>query len=100
MPKPIIDPKIVDQDLNLDFTLRPSSFVEYQGQEKIKENLRILIGAAKKRGEAIEHVLLCGPAGLGKTTLAHIIAREMNVGIKVTSGPAIEPTSRKMTYSL
>ena len=90
MPKPIIDPKIVDQDLNLDFTLRPSSFVEYQGQEKIKENLRILIGAAKKRGEAIEHVLLCGPAGLGKTTLAHIIAREMNVGIKVTSGPAIE----------
>jgi Holliday junction DNA helicase RuvB len=90
VPKPIIDPKITDQDQNLDFTLRPSSFAEYQGQEKIKENLRILIGAAKKRNEVIEHVLLCGPAGLGKTTLAHIIAREMNVGIKVTSGPAIE----------
>ena len=74
----------------IDLTLRPQGFDEYQGQEKIKENLRILIAAAKGRQEPIEHVLLCGAAGLGKTTLAHIIAKEMGVGIKVTSGPAIE----------
>ncbi|MBU4142443.1 Holliday junction branch migration DNA helicase RuvB [Patescibacteria group bacterium] len=74
----------------MDLTLRPQGFAEYQGQAKIKENLRILIAAAKGRNEPIEHVLLCGAAGLGKTTLAHIIAKEMGVGIKVTSGPAIE----------
>lgn len=76
--------------MRLDSTLRPQSFAEYQGQEKTKENLKILIEAAKKRGEPVEHVLLCGPAGLGKTTLAHIIAAEMDAGLKVTSGPAIE----------
>jgi len=74
----------------MDSTLRPFSFEEYMGQQKIKNNLGILIEAAKKRKEPIEHVLLCGPSGLGKTSLAHIIAREMAVGIKVTSGPAIE----------
>lgn len=79
-----------DEDTSNDLTLRPQGFDEYQGQEKIKENLRILIAAAKGRKEPIEHVLLCGAAGLGKTTLAHIIAKEMGVGIKVTSGPAIE----------
>jgi len=79
-----------EQDPIVDLTLRPQGFDEYQGQEKIKENLRILIAAAKGRQEPIEHVLLCGAAGLGKTTLAHIIAKEMGVGIKVTSGPAIE----------
>jgi holliday junction DNA helicase RuvB len=77
-------------DKTFDVTLRPQSFSDYVGQEKIKKNLGIFIEAAKKRGEAIEHVLLYGPAGLGKTTLAHIIAKEMNVSIKVTSGPAIE----------
>ncbi|MFA5926134.1 MAG: Holliday junction branch migration DNA helicase RuvB [Parcubacteria group bacterium] len=77
-------------DIKLDVTLRPQSFSEYVGQEKIKKNLNILIGAAKKRKEPIEHVLLYGPAGLGKTTLAHIIAREMNTNIRATSGPAIE----------
>lgn len=77
-------------DLNLDVTLRPQSFSEYVGQEKTKKNLGILIDAAKKRNEQIEHVLLYGPAGLGKTTLANIIAKEMGVSIKVTSGPAIE----------
>lgn len=77
-------------DKSLDITLRPQSFSEYVGQEKIKKNLDIFIEAAKKRGEAIEHVLLYGPAGLGKTTLAHIIAKEMGVNIKITSGPAIE----------
>jgi Holliday junction DNA helicase RuvB len=78
------------EDVKLDATLRPQSFSEYVGQKKIKRNLDILIGAAKKRKEPIEHVLLYGPAGLGKTTLAHIIAKEMGANIRVTSGPAIE----------
>lgn len=77
-------------DVVLDNTLRPQAFSEYVGQEKTKKNLEILISAAKKRGESIEHVLLYGPAGLGKTTLANIIAKEMGVNIKTTSGPAIE----------
>ena len=77
-------------DLNFDITLRPQSFSEYVGQEKTKKNLDILIKAAKGRSESIEHVLLYGPAGLGKTTLANIIAKEMGVSIKTTSGPAIE----------
>ena len=77
-------------DTALDLTLRPQRLEEYVGQQKIRKNLRIFIDAAKKRGEAIEHVLLYGPAGLGKTTLSHIIANEMGVNIRVTSGPAIE----------
>jgi len=85
----VSDPKIVD-DKNFDITLRPQHFSEYIGQEKIKCHLDIFIQAAKKRDERIDHILLYGPAGLGKTTLAHIIAKEMNVNIKVTSGPAIE----------
>lgn len=78
------------EDQNLDNTLRPQHFDEYIGQDKIKKHLDIFIQAAKKRTENIDHVLLYGPAGLGKTTLAHIIAHEMGVGIKATSGPAIE----------
>ncbi|OGI22796.1 MAG: Holliday junction DNA helicase RuvB [Candidatus Moranbacteria bacterium RIFCSPHIGHO2_12_FULL_40_10] len=78
------------EDISLDNTLRPQSFNEYVGQEKVKKNLDILIRAAKKRKEPIEHVLLYGPAGLGKTTLAHIIAKETGSSIRVTSGPAIE----------
>lgn len=74
----------------LDITLRPQSWEEYIGQENIKKNLRILIDAAKGRNESIEHILLSGPAGLGKTSMAHLIAREMNTNIRVTSGPAIE----------
>lgn len=77
-------------DKNLDITLRPRNFNEYVGQEKVKKNLRIFIEAAKGRKEPIEHVLLYGPAGLGKTTLAYIIAKEMGVTVRVTSGPAIE----------
>ncbi|MDI6777622.1 MAG: Holliday junction branch migration DNA helicase RuvB [Patescibacteria group bacterium] len=77
-------------DSKLDITLRPQTFSEYVGQEKVKNNLNILIKAAKKRVEPIEHVLLYGPAGLGKTTLAHIIARETGANIRPTSGPAIE----------
>lgn len=78
------------EDTVLDTTLRPQKLEEYVGQAKIRKNLKIFIDAAKKRGEAIEHVLLYGPAGLGKTTLAHIIANEMGVNIRVTSGPAME----------
>ncbi|MFC1700827.1 Holliday junction branch migration DNA helicase RuvB [Patescibacteria group bacterium] len=86
----ITNPKQLKEDSHLDYALRPSSFKEYAGQDKIKNNLNILIGAARKRQEAIDHILLYGSSGLGKTTLAHIIAREMNVNIKITSGPTIE----------
>lgn len=79
-----------EEDVTLDNTLRPQRLSEYVGQQKIRKNLQMFIDAAKIRGESIEHVLLYGPAGLGKTTLAHIIAKEMGVNIKVTSGPAIE----------
>jgi len=78
------------EDSGLDVTLRPQNFNEYIGQTKVKRNLDILIQAAKKRKEPIEHILLYGPAGLGKTTLANIIAKEIGVSIKTTSGPAIE----------
>lgn len=77
-------------DKQFETTLRPKEFGEYVGQKKVKKNLEIQIGAAKKRNESLEHVLLFGPPGLGKTTLSHIIAREMGAGIKTTSGPAIE----------
>lgn len=78
------------EDSSLDMTLRPSSWDEYIGQEHLKKNLRILLDAAKKRKEPVEHILLSGPAGLGKTSMAHLIARDMNTNIRVTSGPAIE----------
>ncbi len=74
----------------LDVTLRPKTFEEYVGQDRMKSNLRVFIEASKKRGEALDHVLLYGPPGLGKTTMSHIIANELNVNLKVTSGPAIE----------
>jgi Holliday junction DNA helicase RuvB len=77
-------------DHTLDLTLRPKSFQEYVGQEKIKENLRIVLQAARSRGEAPEHILLHGPSGLGKTTLAYLIARELNANLRITSGTALE----------
>ncbi|HNX10686.1 MAG TPA: Holliday junction branch migration DNA helicase RuvB [bacterium] len=86
----IISSQEKGEDLSFDLTLRPKTLSEYIGQKKIKEHLDITISAAKKRQEPIEHVLLYGAPGLGKTTLAHVIANEMGVNIKVTSGPAIE----------
>ncbi len=86
----IISGKPNVEDSPIDVNLRPRRFEDFIGQDRIKENLRIAIQAAKGRGEALDHVILYGPPGLGKTTLAHIIAAEMGVGIKITSGPAIE----------
>ena len=86
----IISAKETNGDQGLDITLRPKKLEEYVGQHKVKENLRISMQAAQKRGEPIEHALLYGAPGLGKTTLAHIIANELGASIKVTSGPAIE----------
>ena len=83
-------PKLKTEDRTLDQALRPKSWNEYIGQNKAKVSLKILIEAAKKRSEPVDHLLLYGPAGLGKTTLAYIIAREMNANMKITSGPAIE----------
>jgi len=79
-------------DKILDCTLRPQKLEEYIGQSSVKDNLKIFIEAAKSRNEPLEHVLIFGPPGLGKTTLAHIIAHEMGGNIRVTSGPAIERT--------
>jgi len=86
----IINTQIDDEDRCFDASLRPTSFSEYIGQDKIKENLQVFIEAAKRRGEALDHVLFSGPPGLGKTTLAYIIAKELGTNIKVTSGPVIE----------
>ena len=85
----LVKPETAKEDTELDLTLRPKSLKDYVGQQKIKENLQVFMAAAKKRGQPMEHILLYGSPGLGKTTLAHIIAREMGANIRVTSGPAL-----------
>ena len=87
----VINPEITDNnEETLETTLRPQLLEEYIGQTKVKESMKVYIEAAKQRGESLDHVLLYGPPGLGKTTLSNIISNEMNSNIKITSGPAIE----------
>ncbi|MDO8593202.1 MAG: Holliday junction branch migration DNA helicase RuvB [bacterium] len=90
MNERLIAPEEAGDDKTLDLTLRPQKLADFVGQDNIKKNLRIFLGAAQGRKEAIEHVLLYGPPGLGKTTLAHVIANELAANIRITSGPAIE----------
>mgnify|MGYP002654852968 CR=1 FL=1 len=80
-------------DREIEKALRPLSFEDFTGQAKVIDNLQVFVGAARMRGEALDHVLLHGPPGLGKTTLSHIIANELNAGLKITSGPVLEKPS-------
>ena len=90
MEKRVISTQVQEEDIKIEKSLRPQTLDDYIGQQKAKENLKIYIEAAKQRGESLDHVLFYGPPGLGKTTLCGIIANEMGVNLKVTSGPAIE----------
>lgn len=90
---PNLDPdnkRLTNQEKDYEKALRPLGFNDFTGQERIKENLNIFVQAAKERGEALDHVLLHGPPGLGKTTLSYIIANELGVNVKMTSGPVLD----------
>jgi Holliday junction DNA helicase RuvB len=89
MPR-IIEPSLHEEDRDLELSLRPTNFDEFVGQAKVKEQLSIFIQAARERGEALDHCLLYGPPGLGKTTLAHLMARSLNAAIRVSTGPVLE----------
>jgi Holliday junction DNA helicase RuvB len=86
----LLSPQALEEEEEIEVSLRPKFLREFVGQEKIKETLEIFVKAAQQRGEALDHLLFCGPPGLGKTTLANIVANELQVGIRVTSGPALE----------
>jgi Holliday junction DNA helicase RuvB len=86
----VVDPAIADEELSFDVSLRPTAFAEYVGQTAVKDNLAVAIAAARARGDVLDHVLFAGPPGLGKTSLAYIVAKEMGVGIRCTSGPVME----------
>ena len=90
MEEKITAPYRLDGEFELDRSLRPAQFDDFVGQAKVKENLRVFVGAARQRQEPLDHVLFCGPPGLGKTTLAHIIANELSVNLRPTSGPTLQ----------
>ena len=89
MPHPVVTPQLEEGEERIEQNLRPTSLDQFIGQEKLKKNLRVFLGAAKERGEALDHILFCAAPGLGKTTLASIIAREMGVNLRQTSGPVL-----------
>ena len=86
----VIDPVVRREDEAIDRAIRPKRLAEYVGQSQVKQQLEIFVGAARARGEALDHVLIFGPPGLGKTTLANILAAELGVGLRQTSGPVLE----------
>jgi len=89
-PARTLDPEARDAEVEVDLTLRPSRFDDFVGQDRVKDNLRVMVEAHRRRGEPLDHVLFCGPPGLGKTTLATILGEEMDASVHVSSGPAVE----------